>query len=215
MNSIIIGCGKYGKVYFAYLRESGVKIVGFLDDDPQYEGTTICGIPVLGKIGDLPGLIDEYEVTSVYCPLGSNKLRVKFLDFARGLGLETPNYIHPTVMIAPEVEIADQGVYILQSTQIMPFVKIDKDVMISIGANIIHHSHLEQGVFVSNGVNFGASIHAKKYAYCGMGSTIMTGVHTLGEDCLIGAGAVVVKDVPDGAVMAGVPAKVLRIKGQS
>ena len=47
-----------------------------------------------------------------------------------------------------------------------------------------------------------------------MGSTIMTGVHTLGEDCLIGAGAVVIKDVPDRAIMAGVPAKVLRIKNE-
>lgn len=215
MNSIIIGCGKYGEVYFAYLRESGVNIVGFLDDDPQYEGTTICGVPVLGKIADLPRLKDEYDVRSVYCPLGNNKLRVKFLDFARGLGLETPNYIHPTVVIAPEVEIADQGVYILQSTQIMPFVKIDKDVMISIGANIIHHTHLEQGVFVSNGVNLGASLVAKKYAYCGMGCTIMTGVHSLGEACLIGAGAVVIRDVPDGAVMAGVPAKVIKYKMQN
>ena len=40
----------------------------------------------------------------------------------------------------------------------------------------------------------------------------MTGIHELGEDCLIGAGAVVIKDVPDNAVMAGVPAKVLRKK---
>lgn len=212
MNSIIIGCGKYGEVYFAYLRESGIKIVGFLDDDPQYEGTTICGVPVLGKIAELPRIKDEHNVTSVYCPLGNNKLRVKFLDFARELGLETPNYIHPSVVIAPEVKIAPQGVYILQSTQIMPFVKIDKDVMISIGANIIHHTYLEQGVFVSNGVNLGASLIAKKYAYIGMGSTVMTGVKELGEDCLIGAGAVVIRNVPDGAVMAGVPAKIIKMK---
>ena len=69
-----------------------------------------------------------------------------------------------------------------------------------------------QGVFVSNGVNLGANVTAGRYAYCGMGCTIMTGVHQLGEDCLIGAGAVVIRDVPDGAVMAGVPAKILKIK---
>ena len=40
----------------------------------------------------------------------------------------------------------------------------------------------------------------------------MTGLHELGEDCLIGAGAVVIKDVPAKAVMAGVPAKVLKYK---
>ena len=40
----------------------------------------------------------------------------------------------------------------------------------------------------------------------------MTGVKVLGENCLIGAGAVVIKDVPANAIVAGVPAKVLRYK---
>ena len=40
----------------------------------------------------------------------------------------------------------------------------------------------------------------------------MTGVHELGENCLIGAGAVVIKDVPQNAIMAGIPAKVLKYK---
>ena len=41
-------------------------------------------------------------------------------------------------------------------------------------------------------MNLGASLTAEKYAYLGMGCTIMTGVKTLGEDCLIGAGAVII-----------------------
>jgi len=212
MRSIIIGAGTYGEVYLAYLRESGIEVIGFADDDPVYENKEIRGVPVLGAIRDLQSIKDGYEIEAVYCPIGSNKLRVHFLDFARSLGLKTPSYIHPSVCIAPDVSIADEGVYILQNTQIMPYVTIEKDVMISFGANIAHHSYLEQGTFGSNGVNLGANVHAMKYAYCGMGSTIMTGVKTLGEVCLIGAGAVLIKDVPDRAVMAGVPAKVLRIK---
>ncbi len=212
MKSIILGAGTYGEVYLAYLRDAGIDVIGFADDDSIYENKVIRGVPVLGKISDLQRIKDSYGIEAVYCPIGSNKLRVQFLDYARSLGLETPNYIHPSVCIAPEVSIADKGVYILQNTQIMPYVTIEKDVMISSGANIIHHSHLEQGTFVSNGVNLGANVHAMKYAYCGMGATIMTGVKILGEDCLIGAGAVIIRDVPDRAVMAGVPAKVIRIK---
>jgi serine acetyltransferase len=45
-----------------------------------------------------------------------------------------------------------------------------------------------------------------------MGATVMTGVHSIGYDSLIGAGATVIRDVPDYAVMAGVPARVIKYK---
>lgn len=211
MKSIIIGAGTYGEVYLAYLQESNVDIVGFLDDNQELHGKLIKGIPVLGGIELLSTLKKSHNIDSVYCPLGNNKIRVKFLELARSLGYETPNYIHPTVIISPNV-IIGRGVYILPGSLIMPHVTIKDYVMISVGAKIIHHTTISKGVFISNGVNLGASLIAKDYAYIGMGSTIMTGVKELGEDCLIGAGAVVIKDVPPKAVMAGVPAKVLRIK---
>ena len=188
-----------------------MNIIGFLDDDPKYEGEGVRGLPVLGPISLLKTLKDTDGVEAVYCPLGNNKLRVKFLTMARELGYETPNYIHPSVLISPHVIIGN-GVYILLGTTIMPYTEIKDYVMISMGVHLAHHNILDEGVFLSTGCNFGASIHAKKYAYCGISSTIMTGMHELGEDCLIGAGAVVIRDVPDRAVMAGIPAKVLRIK---
>ncbi len=211
MRSIIIGAGTYGEVYLAYLQEAGVDVIGFLDDDPKYDGQEVRGIPVFGAIKLLHSLKETHGVDAVYCPLGNNKLRVEFLSLARDLGYETPNYIHPSVLISPDVSIG-KGVYILLGTTIMPHTIIKDFVMISMGVHLAHHNVLEEGVFLSTGCNFGASIHAHKYAYCGISSTIMTGIHELGEDCLVGAGAVVIKDVPDRAVVAGVPAKVLRFK---
>jgi sugar O-acyltransferase (sialic acid O-acetyltransferase NeuD family) len=211
MKSVIIGAGTYGEVYLAYLQEAGVNVVGFLDDDPKYENQMVRGIPVLGPISKLETLKNTDNIEVVYCPLGNNKLRVKFLTKAKELGYKTPNYIHPSVIISPNVSIGE-GVYILLGTTIMPHTVIKDYVMISMGVHLAHHCVLEEGVFLSTGCNFGASIHAHKYAYCGISSTIMTGIHELGEDCLIGAGAVVIRDVSDRAVMAGVPAKVLKIK---
>ena len=211
MKSIIIGSGTYGEVYLAYLQEAGVDVVGFLDDDLKYHGQEVRGVPVLGPISMLETLKATDGVEAVYCPLGNNKLRVEFLKRAAELGYETPNFIHSSVLISPHVEIG-KGVYILLGTTIMPYTVIKDYVMISMGVHLAHHNVLEEGVFLSTGCNFGASIHAHKYAYCGISSTIMTGIHELGEDCLIGAGAVVIKDVPDRAVMAGVPAKILKMK---
>lgn len=211
MKSVIIGAGTYGEVYLAYLQEAGTEIVGFLDDAQEMQGKTVRGVPVLGKTDLLPTLAETHGVRAVYCPLGNNRLRVRFLTWARELGYATPRYIHPSVVISPGVEIGD-GVYILPNSLVMPYVKLGNFSMLSVGVNLIHHTVLKEGVFLSNGVNLGASIVAGKLAYIGMGSTIMTGVKTLGEDCLVGAGAVVIRDVPAYAVVAGVPAKVLKFK---
>lgn len=211
MKSIIIGAGTYGEVYLDYLTEAGIEIVGFLDDNEELHGECVRGVSVLGGISLLESLSHTHGVQAVYCPLGNNRLRVKFLTYATDLGYCTPNFIHPTAVIAPSVKLG-KGVYILIGAHVMPYTKMDDYVMISMNALICHHSHLCKGTFISNGVNFGASLTARPLTYVGMGATIMTGVHELGEDCLIGAGAVVIKDVPDHAVMAGVPAKVIKYK---
>lgn len=211
MKSVIIGAGTYGEVYLAYLQEAGVDVVGFLDDDSKFAGREVRGVPVLGGVSALETLKESQGVEAVYCPLGNNILRVKFLTYATNLGYKTPNYIHPSVIISPNVTIGE-GVYILLGSHIMPHTVIKDFVMISMNVNVAHHNILEEGVFLSTGCNFGASIHAHKYAYCGIASTIMTGLHELGEDCLIGAGAVVIRDVEPKAVMTGVPAKVLKYK---
>lgn len=211
MKSVIIGAGTYGEVYLAYLQEAGIEVVGFIDDNPTIQGANVKGVPVLGTISSLETLKTTHGVEAVYCPIGNNKLRVKFLQYAKEMGYKTPNYIHPSVNISPNVTIGE-GVYILLGSSVMPYTTIKDYVMISMNVGLAHHSVLEEGVFLSTGCNFGASIVAKKFAYCGISSTIMTGIHELGEDCLIGAGAVVIRDVPDGAVVAGVPAKVIKYK---
>ena len=52
-------------------------------------------------------------------------------------------------------------------------------------------------------------VTVRKNAWIGLGVTITPGV-TIGENAIVGAGAVVTKDVPDNAVVVGVPAKVIK-----
>lgn len=123
-------------------------------------------------------------------------------------------------------------------TKIGAFVEIQKNARIGKNCKISSHSFvcegvtIEDNVFVGHGVTFINDLyprattsdgelqtekdwkveptHVKKGASIGSGATILSNV-TIGENALIGAGSVVTHDVPDNAIVAGNPAKVLRM----
>ncbi|ATA74773.1 Sugar O-acyltransferase, sialic acid O-acetyltransferase NeuD family [Capnocytophaga canis] len=209
---IIVGAGTYGQVYAKYLK-SEYEILGFIDDNAQLKGTIISQLPV---IGNLQFLLDEMDrKIKVFVPIGDTSSRERILREVRKNGFSTPNYIHSTVNIGTDVILGDSAIYILQGVVIMPMAVIDNDVMISSGTIISHHAVIQKNVFISFGVNVGASVLVREKSYVGIGATIMTGVKQTGYDCLIGAGAVVIRDVPDYATVVGNPAKVIKVKNNA
>jgi acetyltransferase-like isoleucine patch superfamily enzyme len=128
---------------------------------------------------------------------------------ARKLGLITPNFVHNTACVGSQLK-PDSGIYVLPGSILMPFSEIQSDVMISMGVKVAHHSFLEEGVFLSTGVSVGASIRVCSRSYIGMNAVLVTGKCLIvGSDSLIGAGAVVIKNVESEAVVVGNPARPL------
>lgn len=208
-NAIIVGAGTYGEVYAEYLKQD-YKILGFIDDNVTLKGQYINGVQVLGN---LDWLIENGDLLiNIFIPIGNTRVKKNMLEKVRQYGFPTPNYIHPSVNIDPSVKLGANAIYILQGSIVMPLATIHDDVMISSSTTISHHTIVEEGVFVSFGVKIGASLRVKTCAYIGIGAIIMTGVNEVGQDALIGAGAVVIKDVPDNAVVVGNPAKIIKYK---
>jgi len=130
------------------------------------------------------------------------------------------------------------GCEIGDDTKIGTFVEVQKKSFIGRDCKISSHTficegvRIEDGVFVGHNVTFINDLYprsttiegrmqteedwkvvptlVKKGASIGSSATILAGV-TIGEYAMVGAGAVVTKDVPDWTVVAGNPAKILRI----
>ncbi|HMS32693.1 MAG TPA: acyltransferase [Ignavibacteria bacterium] len=129
------------------------------------------------------------------------------------------------------------GCSIDDNTKVGTFVEIQKNAFIGKNCKISSHTficegvHIEDNVFIGHNVTFindkipratnedggmqdesdwkVEETFVRKGASIGSSATIMCGV-TIGEKAIVGAGAVVTDDVPPNAVVAGVPAKILR-----
>lgn len=209
--AIILGAGTYGRVFAEYLKEiNNFKIIGFLDDDSSKVGQEFNGIRVIGKIGDFHD-IQGLNIQAIFAPIGNNNNRLKLINKIREHGYKAPSFIHHFTSIPSSVKLTGT-VYILPGTVIMPNAEIFDSTMISMGVNIGHDTIIREGCFLANGVNIGGSIEIHDKVFVGMSACIMTGVKSIGQNSIIGAGAVVIRDVPNGAVVIGNPAKILRMQ---
>lgn len=84
-------------------------------------------------------------------------------------------------------------------------ITIDDGVMMGPEVALLTVNHQPKNIRV---VKTG-EIHIKKNAWLGARVSVLPGV-TIGENAIVGTGAVVTKDVPDNAIVAGVPAKVIK-----
>lgn len=184
------------------------ELVGFLDDaHPERRGEAFCGATILGGPEQFVAL-HETGVIHLLIALGNCKARLHLAEVARVNDFQLASAIHPRAVIAADVTIG-AGTVIKAGALIDPAVRIGENVIVSAGTTLAHGAVMEDGTRLSAGANLAGWSRIERGAWVGVGATISDRL-TIGAWSIVGAGAVVVRDIPNGVVAYGVPARVVR-----
>ncbi|SMO55244.1 NDP-sugar epimerase, includes UDP-GlcNAc-inverting 4,6-dehydratase FlaA1 and capsular polysaccharide biosynthesis protein EpsC [Balnearium lithotrophicum] len=131
-NTLIVGAGTTGeRIARGLLQEKGYKPIAFVDDDPNKIGTEIHGIPVLGKINDIPEIVSEnkIEVGVIAIPSLNHKAIRKIYNILRNSGVKETKII-PALKHLPdraELPIKDLKDISIEDLLFREEVKIERE----------------------------------------------------------------------------------------
>lgn len=114
--------------------------------------------------------------------------------------------IHPTAYVSPSAVLGN-GIIIKMGSFISCDTVIGDNSSVEVGCMIAHDCKIEENCQISSGVSLGGGCVIRKGVFIGMNACIREMVE-IGEDSIVGIGAVVLHDIPKNAVAWGNPAEV-------
>ena len=200
----VIGASGHGKVVADIAEEIGFDIYFF--DDMYPAKKNIEHWLIKGTLLDF--LADKARYCGAIVAIGNAKNREAIFTQLHESNVCTPTVQHASAKISQYASVGD-GCVIMAGAVINAFSTIGNGCIINSNAVVEHDCKLDCFVHMcpNSAVAGGATIG--KRAWIGIGASIRQMI-TVGSDVLIGAGSAVVKNIPAGTTVVGVPAKVLK-----
>lgn len=164
------------------------------------------GLAPLVPHDDLDGALTALPAV---VPLITPRHRVAVVEQARALGLTSfPPLVDPTSVVT-DPDAVDEGATVNAGAVLAARVRVGAFACVNRSASVGHHSVLEPFTTLGPGALLAGRVRVRRGAFLGAGSVCTPGV-TIGENAVVGAGALVLRDVPPGVVVVGNPARVVR-----
>lgn len=171
------------------------------------ENGTFKGRPLLAA----ENWVDELRklnISRVLSLTGDNQKRLRQTLQACEAGFELISAIHPSVRFLAQSIIAP-GVWINADSIVGYKADISRAVILNTRVLVEHHNVLREGCQLDPGVVTAGNVTIASCAHVHTAAVIINRI-TVGENAIVGAGAVVTKDVPGHSTVVGVPARVIK-----
>ena len=207
---LIVGAGGFGREVLEIFKTQNKQkkqweILGFIDDSKEKWNQIVNGFPVLGG---LDWLIENKADVCCVCAIGDPIIKKKVVDKLESHGVNFCNAIDPSVIMSEFIELG-KDVIICAGCILTVNIKIGNHVIININSTVGHDAVIEDYCSLMPTVKINGNNHLHVGVYVGTGATFIHQV-SVGAWSTIGAGSVVIKDIPSDVVALGVPAKVIK-----
>ena len=198
-NTYLFGASGHGKVIKDILNANGVKVEAFVDDNSELN--ECAGRPVLHDVkGRSPMIVS----------IGNCRIHKQVVErlIAINKDIEFATAIHPSAVVSPSAKIGE-GTVVMAGAVINADAVIGRHCIINTGATVDHDCVIEDYCHIAPGAHISGATHIGEGTWFGVGACAIQCLN-IGKWNLIGAGSVVVKDLPDNVVVYGNPCRIIK-----
>ena len=210
---VIFGAGGLGREVLLLLQQLNDThltwdVRGFYDDQAPATAT-VAGLRYLGTAADL-NATPASEPLAVAVAVGSPTGRARVVAQLTAAHLRFPVLVHPRVHLAPQQRITlGAGSIIQQGCLLTCDIAIGRFVLLNLGCTLGHDAVLEDFCSLMPHANVSGATHLEAGVYLGTSASVIQDVR-IGAHAVVGAGAVVVRDLPANVTAVGVPARTIK-----
>ncbi|WP_310603772.1 acetyltransferase [Anaerosporobacter sp.] len=202
MNKVIIlGASGHARSVLDIIRQNNeYEICGLIAGQ---EETGFWGIPVIGQDSDLQRIYEE-GIRYAFVAIGNNVVRKKLSNKLKDIGYELINVISKYAVISAHAKL-ETGIVVMPGAVINAEAHIGEGCIINTNTSIDHddiigqYSHIAPGSSISGSTKIGCG------CFLGTGTNVIDSI-VIEDEVTVGAGSVVIRNIPKGAKVVGVPA---------
>jgi len=192
---ILIGGSGHARVVMSVIEAQQHNVVAIYDANPEIKA--VDGIFNEGEYN-----IEKFPAAKVLVAIGENQTRKKLaLTVQHSFGTA----VHPTAQY-DRLSTIDEGTVIMHNAVVQRGTRIGKHCIINTKASVDHDCSLGDFVHIAPGATLCGNVFVGEGSLIGTGAIVLPNIR-IGKNVVVGAGAVVHKDIPDSALIMGVPGK--------
>lgn len=211
---LIVGSSGHARVVIDIIERDGAHTIVGLLDDAKSPGLIESGYPILGRLPDLPELIRRHNAEGFFVAIGDNWSRGAVAAKIRQLApaLTPVTAVHPGAQVARSACLGP-GTAVMAGAVVNSNASVGSFCIINTRASLDHDSFLADFASLAPGATLAGNVRVGEYSSICLQAAVAEKV-SIGSHTVVGAGSVVLGDLPDNVVAYGTPARVVRARSK-